>query len=145
MPYLALFSWSKVSLVHSTIYRQWMCWMFNSRGGAKWVALPLVNAFSSLLFKKETSFPYVAYDFLFQESVEIYFPSADVSSENLQRCSQLRADRDSLISDWVIPSSLIISYWLTLECCENKMLISKLSVDLCNFLIAEWETNSKCN
>lgn len=46
---------------------------------------------------------------------------------------------------WTPRSSLIISYWLTLDCCQSKMLITELTMDLCDLLIAEWEANSKSN
>lgn len=93
---------------------------------------------------------YVAYNFMFWESVEIIFPQQtwtlrsfrDAASQELMETPESILYFPWFLTDGITPSSLTTSCRLTLECCESKMLISKLTVDLCDFLIAEWETNS---
>lgn len=63
---------------------------------------PSVEAFASLLFTKGIAPSQMVYNFLFWETLEINFPSANVKSEKLWRCNQPKADGDSRVNT-VIP------------------------------------------
>lgn len=86
---------------------------------------------------------------MFWESVEIIFPQQmwnlisfrDAASQELMDTPEPILYFPWFLTDGITHFSLIISCWLTLECCESKMLIFKLTADLSDFLIAEWEIN----